>query len=105
MTINFKLEYNLRERTLRVIDDNSQGNWISCEKTDKFENPIFQLDKKENWCLIRSSKNNDWLIMLIEYKNHFYNSFQKNHYDSDSFIFGKFQEVEKVDGRWERVNY
>lgn len=105
MTIDFKLEYNLREKRLRVIDGSFQGNWISCEKTDKFENPIFHLEKKEDWCLIRSSKNNDWLIMLVEYNNHFYNSFQRNDYDKNSFIFGKFEEVEKVNGRWEKINY
>ena len=106
MTIKFNLEYNPKTQQLKIIDDNPFNNvWLGADSFDRFNNPNFELSHSYGHWTIKTSRSEEWYIASGRIQRRNYSSFQKIEGGKETFIFSRFNEVERTeDGKWVNVD-
>ena len=97
------IEYDELAKKITVKEADYEIENISSERTNQFGNPIFDLFNWNGFCSISKTMKGDYFNLFMKLNNKYYRAFQKIDEYSEITIFRNFNEVEKVNGKWEKV--
>ena len=103
MSKDLTIEYNQSEEEIIIKDNDHTIEAVKSNRNNQFGYPIFNLQNWNGSCTISRTMRGDYFNVLLKLNNSYYKTFKKIEDDRDFEIFRNFEEVEKVNGRWERV--
>lgn len=104
MSKDLTIEYNEFSNSIVIKEAGYEIEKVESERENKFGQPIFDLYGWNGWCSVSLTKKGDHFKLFLKLNNKYYNSFQKVDEASKFIIFRNFNEIEKVDGKWENKN-
>lgn len=104
MSKDLTIEYNQLEEEIVIKDAGHIVERITSERVNQFGYPIFDIRNWNGSCTISRTMRGDHFNLFLKLNDKYYKSFQRIDEDRDFEIFRNFNEVEKINGKWERIN-
>lgn len=103
MSNDLTIEYNQLDEEITIRESDYEIERIKSKRVNQFGYPIFDLPNWNGSCTISRTMRGDYFNLFLKLNNKYYKAFRKINEYEDSTMFRNFDEVEKVNGKWEKV--